>query len=239
MALAHQIQDQKYCHLFFDLDHTLWDYDKNAKETLAELYDEFNFDQFNLFTKEDFANQFFIINNQLWYAFNNGRTNKDEIRNSRFPTILKLLGLKNSQIPTTIGDDFISRCPTKNNLVNNCLEILEYLKPKYDLHIITNGFNDVQHTKLDFSNLTPYFRNVITSESTGYKKPQREIFDHALKVSNANHDESIMIGDNLNTDILGARNCNIDQLYFNPAQIFHQESVTFEVSKLLDLKELF
>ena len=137
-----------------------------------------------------------------------------------------------------IGEDYIEVCPRKDRLFPYALEILDYLKQKYTLHIITNGFDKTQHIKLEHSNLTPYFNQIITSEKTGFKKPNPKIFEHALDLANAKDIESIYIGDNLVVDILACQNAGIDGIYFNPEKKSHNEKISFEVSCLSQIKEI-
>lgn len=231
--------EQKYKHLLFDLDHTLWDYDKNAAETLSELYDEYRLDEKGNFSAEQLVDVFFEINEQLWADYNTGQISKHTIRTQRFKKVFDKLGLPLQYFPVDFDYRYVNGCPEKTHTMKYAKEVLDYLLPKYKMHIITNGFNDVQSTKLEKSGLGRYFDQVITSESCGAKKPSERIFDYTLQKIEASKSECIMIGDNLNTDIQGAINASIDQVYFNPTGKAHQHKVTLEISCLSDLKSLF
>ncbi len=130
-------------------------------------------------------------------------------------------------------------CPQKSHLLPFAREILKYLASYYSLHLITNGFEEIQHIKIRNSGLKPYFEALIISESVGHRKPEKAIFEHALQVTGASRRESVMIGDNLRTDIRGARESRIDQVFYNPGQHPHQEQVTYEIDCLSKLRELF
>ena len=229
---------KNYRHIFFDLDHTLWDFDKNSSVTLVELYHSYQFANLNLFSEVDFVNKFHEINKHMWSLYNVGKIDKKEIRENRFRRILIALGCNYLQIPEDIADVYLLECPKKKHVMPFTFEVLNHLKQKYKLHIITNGFNDVQAIKLESSNLTSYFDQVITSESIGCKKPDKRIFEHAIISAGAITEESIMIGDNLDTDILGAREFSMDQVYYNPSKSKHDHQVTFEISCLTELMEL-
>ncbi|MDX5347414.1 MAG: YjjG family noncanonical pyrimidine nucleotidase [Hymenobacteraceae bacterium] len=229
---------KKYRHLFFDLDHTLWDFEKNSEETLFHLYDLYDLGRFGTFDKTYFYKKYKNINHQLWVEYTAGKISQEELREARFVKTLKKLGLKKSDIPKQIADDYVAICPTKSALFPFTHETLGYLRDKYTLHIITNGFKDVQHIKLNSSNLYEYFNEVITSECCGYKKPQKQIFEHALQRCNVTASECLMIGDNLDADILGARAAGIDQVYFNPDQRRHRRKITYEITCLSQLVEI-
>ena len=229
---------QKYHHIFFDLDHTLWDFEKNASETLTDLYRQYELMAFNQFSELTFIEKFRQVNYQLWDLFNKGSIEKAEIREKRFNTIFTELGLLPDQIPADFGEDYIKICPRKSNTMPHALEVLEYLHDKYVLCIITNGFDDVQEIKLSSANIKKYFKEIITSESIGSKKPQKEIFEYALKLSRAEVGKSIMVGDNLYTDIEGARGVNMDQIYYNPNDLSHKEKVTYEINCLSELSAI-
>ncbi len=227
-----------YNHIFFDLDHTLWDFDRNSAETISELYVAYDFKKLNLFSSDDFITKFGEINNQLWAMYNVGKIDKKEIRENRFRKILVALGCNYAQIPTDIGEVYLHKCPQKPHVMPHTYEILDQLTSKYTLNIITNGFDDVQQTKLNCAQLSSYFTHVITSESTGSKKPDAGIFNYAFDKSNAMAKESLMIGDNLATDIAGARNVKMDQVFYNPNRLIHNQEVTFEISSLQQLNQL-
>lgn len=228
----------RYRHVFFDLDHTLWDFEKNASETLRHLFHYFNLQQLQLFTLEQFLQAFHQVNRQLWSAFDQGKVDKAYIRGERFRIVSQYLKVSPSSLPEQLGDLYLTQCPAKSNVMPYTHEILKYLKDHYHLHIITNGFNDVQSIKIDSARLSDFFVHVITADSCGYQKPHKKIFEHALEVSQAQADECVMIGDNLNTDIKGARNAGIDQIYYNPYKLSHDEKVSYEINCLSQIKEI-
>lgn len=229
---------KNYHHIFFDLDHTLWDFEKNSSETLADLYHQYGLTAFNLFSESTLIEKFKQVNGHLWELYNAGKINKEEIRERRFNTIFTDLGLTPEQIPVDFGQVYLQSCPKKTNIIPYAIETLDYLQRKYELHIITNGFDDVQDIKLTSANIKKYFKEIVTSESAGFKKPEKEIFEYALDISKAEVSRSIMVGDNLNTDIKGARGINMDQIYFNPNDLSHQEDVTYEVNCLSELSNI-
>ncbi|WP_018479549.1 YjjG family noncanonical pyrimidine nucleotidase [Pontibacter roseus] len=205
-----------YTHLFFDLDHTLWDFEKNSEETLYTLFQEFNLAAFGKFDCDSFYKKYRFVNTRLWDLYNKGKIDQKELRESRFVKTLTGLGLEAHEVPAGLSEAYTDLCPTKTAVFPYTFEVLDYLRSKYELHIITNGFRDVQHIKMSGSNLTNYFKEVITSECCGYKKPDKRIFEHALERTKVRPNDCLMIGDNLECDIEGAREAGIDQVFFNP-----------------------
>ncbi|NMM48759.1 YjjG family noncanonical pyrimidine nucleotidase [Marinigracilibium pacificum] len=229
---------ESYKHIFFDLDHTLWDFEVNSRATLTELYFEFGLCDLGDFLADEFISVFEEVNFELWDLYNKNQIDKETIRDVRFVKSLEKLGIAKENIPTNLGVEYLLRCPTKPAVIKHTFETLEYLKERYKLHVITNGFKETQATKLKHSGLESYFTSVVTSECTGYKKPQGEIFRFALDRVEATPEESLMIGDNLETDVKGALNNNIDAVYFNPEKIMHNTEVSYEISCLSELKHI-
>jgi putative hydrolase of the HAD superfamily len=228
----------KYRHLFFDLDHTLWDFEKNANETLCTLYERHDFARFGTFTVEQFISVYSNINHALWRLYQNNKITQQQLRDVRFVRTLTKLGLPEADIPAGISAEFTHILPQKSAVFPFTHEVLDYLKLNYRLHLITNGFNDIQGIKLASSNLTHYFEEVITSEQSGCLKPDPRMFQHALERTGATAAESLMIGDNLECDVLGAYNAGIDQVYFNPDKRRHFAQITHEISCLSELKDI-
>lgn len=224
-------------HIFFDLDHTLWDFNKNSKETLAELYTELNLSNY-LPSFIDFYNKYLEVNDALWDLYRKNMISKEVLRTVRFLNTFKYFNFFNSELAETLGNEYVARSPHKSNLFEGCHEVLIQLKLKYTLHIITNGFEEVQLIKLRSANLTQYFSHIITSEMAGVTKPNPQIFEHALNAAKAKPDESIMIGDNFEVDCVGAEKLGIKAVFFNPHNIKHSESVSFEIRHLKDLMTL-
>jgi putative hydrolase of the HAD superfamily len=229
---------KKYKHIYFDLDRTLWDFEANARETFKEMLANYDL-KAKIPSYEQFFEVYTVHNERLWNAFRNGNLKKAVLRDKRFILTLEDFGIKNPFLAKEMSEAYLKIMPTKNKLYPNAHEILEYLmEHKYHLYILTNGFKEVQHLKLDYSDLAKYFLRVITSDSIGVQKPDPEIFAYALNSANARKDESLMIGDDLETDIIGARNYGIDQVYFNPCMTAHSEKITFEINSLLEIKDI-
>ncbi len=230
---------KKYKHLFFDLDHTLWDFEKNTSEAIEEIYRIFNFASWSIFTLREFMEKFQEVNNYLWDKFNHGLIDRQELRNSRFKMMLTKLGVSEQEIPEGISEKYLEIAPVKERVIPFTHEILAYLKPNYRLHIISNGFDDIQHTKLKSSHIHQYFDKIVTSDSSGHRKPQKGIFEFAMTEAGATRDNAIMIGDNIDTDIIGAQNATMDHIYFNPNNTKHSLKVTFEIDSLKEIMNIF
>lgn len=224
-----------YKHLFFDLDHTLWDFDANSRETLLELYDTYELAQRGVPSSDEFISVYIEYNHQLWRDYHNGVISKEKLRASRFKYTFEHFNLDEANIPHQFEVDYVNVCPTKTNLFPGTHEVLTALKDRYELHIITNGFLESQEMKMKRTGLDQYFKEVFVSEVIGLYKPDVQIFQHAMRVADTNAKESLMIGDSLEADILGARNAGIDQVYFNPYDQTHEYEVTYEIK---DLREL-
>ncbi len=226
---------KKYKHILFDLDHTLWDFEKNSTEALLEVYEHYQLNRHDKFSAIEFVLKFKEINASLWDQYNLNKIPKEYLRNERFKLTLVDLGIQEGDVPLDIGEMYIKKCPLKGHVIPHSFEVLDYLKPKYQLHIITNGFDDIQDIKLSHSKLKNYFDFIFTSESAGHKKPSKEMFKKAIELLNAKTEECIMIGDNPITDIQGAINASLDVIYFNPEKIPHNLPVTYEIRSLLEL----
>lgn len=227
---------KNYKCILFDLDHTLWDYETNSREALSELYVQFGLKERGILSEPDFLQTFYIINNELWDLYDRGLLHRDVIRNERFHRILKVHGVDDYEMSLKFSSEYLEHSPKKKNLMEGCKETLDYLLPKYPMVIVTNGFDEIQSTKLSSSGIQHYFKDVVTSARAGHKKPAKEIFQFALQENDIESHEAIMIGDNLLTDIAGARNASIDTVFFNPNGIEHQTIVNYEIETLRDLK---
>lgn len=224
--------------IFFDLDHTLWDYETNSAETLEELFHQHRLQEKGISSLPDFVKTFVEINIHLWDQYDTGKIHRDVIRYERFHRILLKLGIDDYELSLNLSNDYVSESPKKGALIPNAIEVLDHLTPKYPMSIITNGFDEIQSTKLASSGITHYFNSVVTSARAGHKKPAKEIFEFALAENGFKASEAIMIGDNLLTDIAGARNASIDTVFFNPNKISHQEKVDYEIHNLAELKNI-
>lgn len=224
--------------MIFDLDHTLWDYDKNCAEALSELYEIKKLKEKGIDSFDNLFEVFMEMNMQMWDQYDLGIIQRDVIRYQRFHRILLSLGVDDYNLSLEMSSEYVALSPTKKNLLPNAMNVLDYLRAKYNLLIITNGFDDIQATKLSSSGISKYFDNVVTSEKAGHKKPAKEIFEYAMAKGNYQPNDVIMIGDNLNTDIKGARNAAIDSVYFNPLKKQHKTDLKHEISDLIELKSI-
>lgn len=229
---------KRYRHLFFDLDHTLWDFDANATETLGQLFEEYSLARYGTFTLPQFTARYNEVNHALWRLYQANKISQQQLRDTRFHRTLTRLGVPETELPADISARFTDILPQKSAVFPHTHAILDYLRGKdYRMHLITNGFEDVQHLKLASSKLTDYFEEVITSEASGCLKPDPRMFAHALACTSATAAESLMIGDNLECDVLGAYNAGIDQVYFNPGKRRHFVATTYEISSLDQLRD--
>lgn len=230
----------KYKHLFFDLDHTLWDFDANAKETLVELYAIFELEKKGVIPFEDFYKLYKIHNEILWDRYHKGFITGEELKWKRMWRTLLDFKIADEELAKEMSAKFLEILPTKKLLFPYTTEVLDYLKEKnYDLHLITNGFEKTQHTKLTNSGLDIYFNEVVTSESSNSVKPQKEIFHYALNKAGALLHHSIMLGDNLEADIQGAMNVGMDNIFINHTHVSTTLKPTFTVTNLRELKDIF
>lgn len=227
-----------YSHIFFDLDHTLWDFDKNAEETLSELYFTYKLADLGLHSCDIFIETYTKNNHQLWADYHLGKITKEALRATRFKKTFVDLGLDEEVIPHQFEDDYVNICPTKSNLFPHTHETLSYLKQKYSLHLISNGFKESTEYKVKNTNLSPYFDNIIISEVVGVNKPDKAIFEHALSKANAKIELSLMIGDSIEADIRGALNFGMDAIYFNPHFTEVPEDVNWQIHHLEELTRM-
>ena len=233
-------EERKYRHLFFDLDHTLWDFEANAKETLQELCEVNALGEKGVTDFEQFFKRYSYHNEQLWQRYTSGTIRQDELRWKRMWLCLLDFKIADEPLARSLAVQFLERLPNRKNLFPYTVEILEYLKEKkYILHLITNGFESVQHNKLSNSKLTEYFEEVITSEKANSLKPNKEIFEFALQITGAKSFESIMIGDNIDADIKGAMNAGMDTVFVNHLNIETDVEPTYMVRHLKELEEIF
>jgi putative hydrolase of the HAD superfamily len=224
-----------YKHLFFDLDHTLWDFERNSAETLAELHAEFGLAAYGLYSVADFQRVFRATNVQLWRAYDTNQISQAELRHARFRRVFAELDIHDHGCCDALSEAYLSRCPRKGHLVDYAAELLDYLAPRYALHVITNGFDEIQALKLKHAGLTGYFRHVTTSQNSGAKKPDVRIFTHALSRAGCCAGESLMIGDNCETDIAGGRAAGLDTVFFNPNRVTTTEQPTYTIHHLREL----
>lgn len=218
-------------HVFFDLDHTLWDFDKNSALTFQKIFD---LNQVKVDTA-DFISVYEPINLKYWKLYREEQIDKARLRYGRLKDAFdELKHDVEDKLIFKLSIDYIENLSTFNHLFNGTVELLNYLQPKYEMHIITNGFEEVQLKKMSSSNISHYFKTITNSEMAGVKKPNPLIFQHALNVANAKPNESIMIGDNYEADILGALNVGYDAIYFN----YNNENIDFKIKQVKELLEI-
>jgi putative hydrolase of the HAD superfamily len=199
--------------LYFDLDHTLWDFEQNSALAFKTLFKQYDIG----LELDSFLNVYIPNNTAYWRLYREGKIDKEMLRYKRLKTVFDQLNYKASDaLIFDMADAYIQTLPEYNNLFPGAIFILEALKPHYALHIITNGFRDVQHFKMKTSGLLPYFKTVTDSSTVGKKKPDPEIFNHALKIGGVSSSEAVMIGDSLEADIEGALNVGMHAVHFMP-----------------------
>ena len=229
-----------YKHLFFDLDHTLWDFDTNARDTMVDVYSEFNLDKTVTPEFEQFYQKYLYHNKILWERFQKGFISADELKWKRMWRTLLEFKIGNEGLAKNLSGRFLEILPTKKNMFPYTVEILNYLSDKnYILHLITNGFEKTQWNKLRNSKIDHYFTEVITSEASNSVKPEKEIFEYAMKKSGAELKDSIMIGDNPDADIKGAMNAGMDAVFVNHIGAQIDFTPTYTVSHLNELENIF
>lgn len=225
-----------YKHIFFDLDHTLWDFDKNAEATLRILLKRFNLEQILPF--DVFHEVFKKVTFELWEIHNRHEITKEGIRALRFPKILEHFDINDSALAKSLELDYRDTCPKSGRLMPYARETLTQLSSRgFVMHILTNGFEETQHTKLLYSGIADYFREVITSESTGYTKPHPKIFEFAFEKTGADPEESVLIGDNPETDIAGAKLAGMDSIFYKYGSD-KTSAARYEVNCLSDIPSI-
>ncbi len=218
-------------HIFFDLDHTLWDFDKNSALTFEKIFKLNNLD----IDLNTFLEVYVPINLQYWKLYREEKIDKKNLKFARLNDAFKELKMDvSARMVHKLSDDYITHLSTFNHLFPGTIELLEYLQPNYQLHIITNGFKAVQHGKLNQSNIDHFFQTVTNSEMVGVKKPNPKIFNHALQMAKATKEESLMIGDNLEADIMGALDFGMEAICFN----YHKETLGADIIGVDHLVEL-
>ena len=229
---------KKYKHIFFDLDRTLWDFDAAAEVAFERIYEQYNLKSLGIPSAHEFHEVYHPLNERLWELYREDKINKADLNRTRFLKPLEHYGIHDVELADHLSEDYVYWTPRIVRLVPGTMELLEYLKPKYHLHLITNGFEEVQDTKLTLSGMKPYFETLTVSEEVGVKKPNPEIFQYALRKAHATAEESLMIGDEMAVDIDGARAAGIDTVLFNPRGEKIDGERTFEVRNLLEIKQI-
>lgn len=218
-------------HIFFDLDHTLWDFDRNSELAFREIFKLQNLE----LDVDEFLKAYKPINFKYWELYRNNSVSKEALRFGRLKDSFDVLEFEACDATVNlIADKYIEYLPGNNHLLEGSNEVLEAFNKKYELHIITNGFEEVQERKMTGSGIASFFKTVTTSEEAGVKKPNPAIFELALKKSGALPENSVMIGDNLEADVMGAENYGIRAIYLNPDNQKAQGEF-LQIQKLKDL----
>jgi putative hydrolase of the HAD superfamily len=224
----------KYQHIFFDLDRTLWDFEANSADTLLELYNELEISKSGkLFN--DFLLKYNELNKQYWIDYRNNRITKSELTWRRFYDSLLWCSIDNESMAREMAKEYVRRSPYKTKLFPEVINTLERIKNDFQIHIITNGFSEVQFIKLKQSGLDIYLKSITISEEAEKPKPHTEFFDLALKKANALPENCLIVGDDLETDILGAKNYGLDYVWFNPDKEITDTEITNEIHCMNEL----
>lgn len=230
---------KKYKHLFFDLDRTLWDFETNSLITLQEIYKNWHLQEKGIKSFDVFIEFYREYNHRLWDKYKLGQIKKEFLSVERFRGTLKNFNIEDDDLAFKISQDYLKISPTKIKLFPNTKEVLEKLGEKYKLHVITNGFNEVQFIKLKNCGLDIFFDQIITSEMVGFQKPAPQIFEYALDEAGAQIADSVMIGDDQEVDIIGAASFGMDQVFVN----YNNETLRcqphWHIHKLTDLLIIF
>lgn len=229
---------QRYKNLFIDLDDTLYDFSAASKESFIETYNLLHYERF-FDSFEHYYSIYEPYNLELWRIYGEGKITKQELNKRRYSHPLEVVGINDQELADTFCREALGRIPTKNKLISGAIELLEYLRPKYNLYILSNGFKELQSHKMRTSGIDKYFDALILSEDIGVNKPNRELYEYALQKTGSNLEESIMIGDMFDTDIVGAANIGMEQIYFNPKK---KDDIafapTYMVTELLQIKDI-
>jgi len=229
---------KRYEHIYFDLDHTLWDFERNSEETISELYLSLKIEEKGVQSARHLYESFEKANRWAWDQYHLDLLDKETLRINRFEIALAENGVQDKDFSETLAWHYLNICPTKPHLVDGTLEILEYLVDKFPLHLISNGFDEITQTKVDNTSIRKYFKSITTPSNANHKKPENGMFQFALSQANCIPEKALMIGDDIEADILGAQRCGIDQVLFNPNKRKHGIKSTFEIFSLNELKTI-
>ena len=234
------MKQHKYDQLFFDLDHTIWDFDSNSEATLLDLFHELKLNERATADFHHFHTTYHHHNEIYWDRFRKGYINREELRWKRMWRTLVDYKITDEALAKEMSERYLEILPTKTNLFPHCMEVLNYLQDKgYPMHLITNGFEKTQYQKIKNSGIDHFFKHMITSEQAGIMKPHAAIFEYALELTQSKAEACVMIGDTLEVDILGAKNMGMDTIYFNPAKPHDNKVVpTYVIENLAVLKDI-
>ncbi len=224
-------------HIFFDLDNTLWDYRRNAKITLEKLYEEFQIEKTYGFSFEEFHPFYHESNESLWAGLRDQKVTKEDLRARRFPEAFQNMGIENPEFALDFEERFVDEVTDSNHIVEGTEEILNYLKDKYTLHILSNGFEEVTYRKIENSIISNYIETISTAEGAGAPKPDPKAFQTALDISKASREESLYVGDDWIADMVGATRFGMKAIFFNPLDETHDWIPDVPIiDKLIELK---
>lgn len=226
---------KKYEHLFFDFDHTLWDFETNSRQALTKLYYEFNLRQFNIQSPEHFIDTYLPINYQLWADYRDGKIDAPTVKLKRFKDTLQQFGVVDLDFVKQVKAFYLNELPLGGALMPTVIDTLTTLQEHYTLHVVTNGFKAVTAEKMKHCQIGHFFQSVLSAEEVGVLKPNPLVFEMALSNNNANVQHSLYIGDNIIADVQGARGVGMDQVFFNPEQTAHAEQPTYEIKLMSEL----
>lgn len=230
---------KEYLHIFFDLDHTLWDFELNSKTSMHEIYKHFELDVLVTRDFDSFYETYSQHNKLLWERFQKGHIRSDELKWKRMWRTLMDFKKPDEALAVKMNEKYLEVLPTQKAVFPNTIEILTHLKEKnYSLHLITNGFEKVQQRKIENCGIAPFFTEMITSESSNSMKPEKEIFETAFKKTGAKAEHSIMIGDNLEADIQGGINAGMDTVFVNHIGAEATIDATYVIHDLIELKNI-
>lgn len=229
---------QQYKNLFIDLDDTLYDFSVASREAFIETYNLLHYERF-FESFEHYISIYEPYNLELWHIYGEGKITKDELNKRRYSYPLEVVGVHDQELADTFCREALGRIPTKNKLIEGAIDLLEYLRPKYNMYILSNGFKELQSHKMRTAGIDKYFDALILSEDIGVNKPNRKLFEYALQKTNSSIKDSIMIGDMFETDIVGAANIGMEQIYFNPKRKADNSfAPTYMVTELLQIKDI-
>ena len=225
----------KYKNLFFDLDDTIWAFSQNARNTFEEVYQKYSFDRYF-----DSFNHYYTLyqqrNTELWVEYGEGKITKDELNSQRFFYPLQAVGVEDEALAEQFSKDFFAIIPTKSTLMPHAKEVLEYLAPKYNLYILSNGFQELQCHKMRSAGIDRFFKKIVLSDDIGILKPWPEIFHFALSATQSEVHDSLMIGDSWENDVIGAKGVGMHQVFYN---VTGKEELPFQPTyHISNLKEL-
>ncbi len=234
--MKHLLENIK--HVFFDLDHTLWDFETNSQTTLREMFRHYQLHELLACSFDRFLSLYKKINDELWSDYRQHKITKNELRVQRFYQTLLAFDYSSPLLAEKMADYYVNHSPYKTALFPGAIETLNCLNRKYDLHIISNGFTEVQHIKLSKSKIKGFFKEIVLSEEVGVNKPHSEIFRYILNKLKTTPQQTVMIGDNIEADMKGAAAVGIPQILFNPKKIRHNFKPTYEITALPELQSI-